>query len=183
MDRGKWFGMLAFVLVFAAGCAPLTVDYDYDTTYDFTKLKTYDWLPSPQGDQMEDMTEKRFQGAMNAQLKAKGYNRSTESPDFLLSMAGIKKSVESGSVGVGASIAVPVGSRGSVSLGGGKSKPRVKQEGELTVLITERASGTLVWKGMVSAEIGLKKSPEEQQQQINAVIAELLKNFPPKPAR
>jgi hypothetical protein len=98
-------------------------------------------------------------------------------------MAGIKKSVESGSVGVGASIAVPVGSRGSVSLGGGKSKPRVKQEGELTVLITERASGTLVWKGMVSAEIGLKKSPEEQQQQINAVIAELLKNFPPKPAR
>ena len=183
MDRGTWFVLLAFVLFIAAGCAPLTVDYDYDTTYDFTKLKTYDWLPSPPGDQMEDMTEKRFQGALNTQLQAKGYRYATDSPDFLLSVEGIKKTVESGRVGVGASVAVPVGSHGSVSLGGGKSKPRVKQEGELTVLIKERASGTLLWKGMAAAELKPKQSPEEQQQQINAVIAELLKNFPPKPVR
>ena len=72
-------------------------------------------------------------------------------------MEGVKKTVQKGSTAVGASIAVPVGSHGSVSLGGGKSKPRVKQEGELTVLITERSSGTLVWKGIASAEIGPKK--------------------------
>ena len=183
MERGIWLVMLACVLVCAAGCAPLTVDYDYDTTYDFTKLQTYDWLPSPSGDQMEDMTEKRFQGAMNTQLEAKGYRRTAEAPDFLLSMEGIKKTVQKGSTAVGASVAVPVGSHGSVSLGGGKSKPRVKQEGELTVLIKERSSGSVVWKGFAAAEIGPKRSPEEQQQTINAVIAELLKNFPPKPAR
>jgi hypothetical protein len=175
--------MAAFALVCAAGCAPLTVGIDYDTTYDFTKLKTYEWTASTPGDQMEDMTEKRFQGAVNAQLQAKGYSRSAESPDFLISMEGIKRSVQTGSTAVGASIAVPVGSHGSVSLGGGRSKPRVKQEGELTVLFTERSSGTLVWKGIAAAEIGLKKSPEEQQKTINAVIAELLKGFPPKPAR
>jgi len=183
MDRGKWFVMLAFVLVCAAGCAPLTVDYDYDTTYDFSKLKTFDWLPTPPGDQMEDMVEKRFQGAMNTQLQAKGYNRTTESPDFLISMEGIKKTVQKGSTAVGASISVPVGSHGSVALGGGKSKPREKQEGELTVLITERASGTLLWKGVLAAEIKPKQSPEEQQKTINAVVAELLKNFPPKPGK
>ena len=184
MDRVKWLVMLACFLVCAAGCAtPLVVDYDYDTTYDFTKLKTYDWLPSPPGDQIEDMTEKRLQGALNTQLQAKGYNRSAESPDFLLSMVGVKKTVQKGSTAVGASIAVPVGSHGSVSVGGGKSKPRVKQEGELTVLISERASGSVLWKGMLAAEMKPKQSPEEQQLQINAVIAELLKNFPPKPAR
>jgi hypothetical protein len=184
MVRGIWFIVMAFVLVCVTGCAtPLTVDYDYDTTYDFTKLRTYDWLPSPPSDQMEDMTEKRFQGALNTQLQAKGYSRSTESPDFLLSIEGIKKTVQKGSTAVGASISVPVGSHGSVALGGGKSKPRVKQEGELTVMITERASGTLLWKGIAAAEIIPKQSPEEQQQKINAVIAELLKNFPPKPAR
>jgi hypothetical protein len=132
---------------------------------------------------MEDMTEKRFQGAMNTQLQAKGYGRIAESPDFLISMEGIKKTVQKGSTAVGASISVPVGSHGSVALGGGKSKPREKQEGELTVLITERSSGTLLWKGMAAAEIKPKQSPEEQQKNINAVIAELLKNFPPKPAR
>ncbi len=183
MERGTWFVVLAFVLACAAGCATLTVEYDYDTTYDFTKLRTYDLLPSPPGDQMEDLTEKRFQGALNNQLQAKGYNRSAESPDFLISMEGIKKTVQKGSTAVGASIAVPVGSHGSVSVGGGKSKPRVKQEGELTVLVTERAAGTLLWKGIVSAELKGRLSPEEQQQQINAVISELLKNFPPKPAR
>jgi len=183
MDRRNWFILMMLILVCAAGCAPLTVDYDYDTTYDFTKLKTYDWLPSPQGDQMEDMTEKRFQGALNNQLQAKGYTLSGESPDFLLSMEGVKKTVQGGSTAVGASIAVPVGSHGSVSIGGGKSKPRVKQEGELSVLITERAAGKLLWKGIASAELKGKQSPEEQQRQINAVIAELLKNFPPKPAR
>jgi hypothetical protein len=98
-------------------------------------------------------------------------------------MEGIKKTVQKGSTAVGASVAVPIGSRGSVSIGGGKSKPRVSQEGELTVLIKERASGTLLWKGVAAAEIKPKQSPEEQQQQINAVIAELLKNFPPKPVR
>jgi len=183
MNRRKWFVVLAFVLGCAAGCAPLTVDYDYDTTYDFSKLKTYDWLPSPPGGQMEDLTEKRLQGALNNQLQAKGYSRSAESPDFLISMEGIKKTEQKGSTAVGASVAVPVGSHGSISLGGGKSKPRVKQEGELTVLITERASGSLLWKGIVSAELKGKLSPEEQQRQINAVIAELLKNFPPKPVR
>jgi hypothetical protein len=184
MYRGNWFVVLAFALFVVTGCAiPLTVDYDYDTSYDFTKLRTYDWLPTPPGDQIEDLTEKRLQGAMNTQLQAKGYSRSTESPDFLLSMQGIKKTVEKGSTGVGASIAVPVGSHGSVSLGGGKSKPRVMEEGALTVLITERASGALLWKGMAAAEIKPKQSPEEQQQRINSVIAELLKNFPPKPAR
>jgi hypothetical protein len=183
MYRWRMFVVAACILFCAAGCAPLTVDYDYDTTYDFAKLKTYDWLPSPPGDQLEEMTEKRFQGALNSQLQAKGFNRSAETPDFLLSMEGVKKTVQKGSTAVGASVAVPVGSHGSVSLGGGKSKPRVKQEGELTVLITERASGSLLWKGMAAAEIKPKQSPEEQQQMINAVIAELLKNFPPKPAR
>jgi len=132
---------------------------------------------------MEEMTEKRFQGALNTQLQAKGYNRSAESPDFLISMEGIKKTVQKGSTAVGASVAVPVESHGSVSLGGGKSKPRTNQEGELTVLFTERASGKPIWKGMAAAEIKPTQSPEEQQQQIKAVIAELLKNFPPKPAR
>lgn len=184
MSRRIWSIVLALGMVWAVGCAtPLTVDYDYDTMYDFSKLKTFAWAPSPPGNQMEEFAEKRFQGALTSQLQAQGYSPAAESPDFLISVAGIKKTVESGRVGVGASVAVPVGSHGSVSLGGGKSKPRTKQEGELSVLVTERASGKPIWKGMAAAEIKPTQSPEEQQKQINAIVAELLKNFPPKPAR
>lgn len=184
MARGHWFVLAVFILTGAAGCAtPLAIDHDYDTTYDFAKFRTYDWLPSPPGDQMEDLEEKRVQGAVNAQLQAKGFSRSAESPDFLISLEGIKKTVQKGSTAVGASVAVPVGSHGSVSVGGGKSKPRMVQEGELTVLIKDRSSGTLVWKGIAAAQLQGKPSPEEQQKRINAVVAELFKNFPPKPAK
>ena len=163
-----------------AGCStPLVIDQDYDTTYDFAKLRTYAWLPSPPGDQMEDMTEKRVQGAVNSQLKAKGYSEAGDSPDFLVSMEGIKKTVTGGSVGIGASIAVPVGSHGSVRLGGGKSKPRTKEEGTLNVNIVDAKTQTVIWKGTASAALQPKKSPDEQQQRINQVVAELLKTFPP----
>ncbi len=171
--------MAVFILGLITGCAqPLVVNYDYDTTYDFTKLKTYEWLPSPPGDQMEDLVEKRVQGAVDSQLRAKGYNRSAESPDFMVSVEGIKKTVDSGSVAVGGSIGVPVG-RGSMSVGMGKSKPRVKQEGTLNLNFVDARTQTLVWKGMAQAEIKEKTSPEEQQQSINQVVAEILKKFPP----
>jgi len=167
-------------LVLTLGCAtPLAVEHDYDTTYDFSKLRTFEWMPSPPGDQMEEMTEKRVQGAVTAQLQAKGYSRSGDSPDFLVSVEGVKKTVTAGSTAVGASIAVPVGSHGSVHVGGGKSKPREKQEGTLNLNIVDAKTKTLIWQGTATAAIQGKASPEEQQQRINQVISELLKQFPP----
>jgi len=168
------------VLVLAAGCAPLAVDYDYDTTYDFTKLKTYEWAPSQPGNEKEELAAKRWEQAVNSQLQAKGFARTAESPDFLISMAGVKKTVESGSTAVGASIAVPVGSHGSVHLGGGKSKPRVKQEGTFNLNFADPRTNALIWQGSATATVQEKATPEEQQTMINQVIAEILKNFPPQ---
>ncbi len=181
MQWNKRFFFVVFIMSLFIGCAtPLVVNYDYDTTYDFSKLKTYDWLPSPPGNQFEDMTEKRFRSAVDTQLQAKNYSQSAESPDFLISLQGVKKTVEKGSAAVGMSIGVPVGQRGSVSVGGGRSKPRVKQEGTLNLTFVDRKTNTPVWQGTATAEIQEKTSPEEQQQRINQVIAELLKKFPPK---
>jgi hypothetical protein len=177
-QAGTWLA-LALLAGMAAGCAPLAVEQDYDTTYDFTKLRTYDWLPSPPGDQMEEMTEKRVQGAVDAQLQAKRYSRETVSPDFKVSVEGVKKTVSGGTVAVGASVGVPMGRHGSLSVGTGKAMPREKQEGTLTVNIVEGQSGTVIWQGSASAAIREKVAPEEQQQRINQVIAELLKTFPP----
>ena len=172
--------IVVLILGLTVGCAPLVVDYDYDTTYDFTKLKTYDWSPSPPGNAMEDLAEKRFKQAVNTQLGTKGYSQATGSPDFLIAMQGVKKTVNAGSVGVGASVGVPVGGRGSMSVGVGKSKQQVKQEGTLTLNFIDARTQALIWQGSASAELKEKNSPEEQQAMINQVIAEMLKNFPPQ---
>src|SRR5512139_2200643 len=140
-------GIFAALLV-AAGCAtPLAVEHDYDTTYDFSRLKTYDWLPPQPGNEKEELAAKRWEQAVNDRLKSKGYARSAESPDFLVSMEGVRKTVTGGSTAVGASIHVPVGQHGSVALGGGKSKPRVKQEGTLTLNIADAKTKALIWQG------------------------------------
>jgi len=184
MGKHARYLIFVFILSFMIGCATrLVVDYDYDTTYDFTKLKTYDWLPSPPGSQVEDLTEKRLMSAVDTQLAAKGYGRSTDAPDFLISLQGIKKTVESGSVGVGTSIGVPVGGRGSMSVGVGKSKPRVKQEGTLVMDFIDRQANAKIWEGTATAAIQPKSSPEEQQQRINEIIAQLLSHFPPQPTK
>ncbi len=36
-----------FLLVFAAGCSTVSVNYDYDPKVNFTSLKTFNWLPNP----------------------------------------------------------------------------------------------------------------------------------------
>src|SRR5512137_265209 len=165
------------VLLFAFGCAPLVVDFDYDTTYDFTRLKTYEWAPIQPGNEKEELTAKRIEHAVNGQLQAKGYVRAADAPDFQVSIKGVRKTVESGSVGVGASVAVPVGSHGSVRVGGGKSKPRTKQEGTLDIDIKDAKTGALIWQGNATASIQEKMSAEEQQKTIDHVVAEVLKNF------
>jgi len=184
MRKPARYLIVVFILSFLVGCATrLVVDYDYDTTYDFTKLRTYDWLPSPPGSQVEDLTEKRLINAVDTQLAAKGYSRSTDAPDFLIALQGIKKTVESGSTAVGASFGVPVGGRGSMSVGVGKSKPRVKQEGTIVMDFLDRQANAKIWEGTATAAIQPKSSPEEQQQRINEVIAALLSHFPPQPTK
>ena len=175
------FVSMLFFAGFVAGCAkPLVVDYDYDTTFDFKQLKTYDWLPTPPGSQMEDLVEKRVRHAVNSQLQAKGLTLSSQSPDFVIALQGAKRTVQTGSVGVGASVGVPLGGRGSMSIGMGKSQPRVKEEGTLILNFIDRRTNTPIWRGSATAKAEPKGSPEEQQQRLNEIMAILLSHFPPK---
>lgn len=67
-----------------------------------------------------------------------------------------------------------------MSVGMGKSKERVKQEGTLTLDFLDRTNNTIIWQGTATASVQPKSSPDEQQQRINQLITELLKNFPPR---
>jgi hypothetical protein len=67
-----------------------------------------------------------------------------------------------------------------MSVGGGRSKDRVKQEGTLYLNFINPGSNALIWQGSATATLKEQTSPEEQQQRIDQIIAELLKNFPPK---
>ena len=178
MNRGAWFAIA--VLIAVIGCSPLTVNYDYDTAADFTVMKTFGWMPPAGNAVSDDLLVKRIRSAVNAQLQAKGRTEVPENPDFMIAMQLSGKTTYGGSTGVGASVGIPVGRAGTISVGGGKSKPHEKTEGTLVLDFVDAKTQSLVWRGTATAAVQPKTSPEEQQERINKVIAEMLSHFPPK---
>jgi hypothetical protein len=82
-----WF--LALILVNA--CAPsMRVYTDYDRDYNIRDYPTYGWAEEIDIEAKNnplyynELTDKRIKNAVNAQLMAKGYTLTTETPDLIL---------------------------------------------------------------------------------------------------
>ena len=74
------------LMVFAAGCSTISVQYDYDKEVDFASLKTFEWLSTQAQPDINPFTVKRIRSATNEQLQAKGYTMTSNNPDFLIAM-------------------------------------------------------------------------------------------------
>jgi hypothetical protein len=174
--------MLVLALCFAmAGCAtPLAVTSDYDTAADFSALKKFDWMPATGNAAADELLVKKFKNTVDVQLQAKGRTMSADNPDFLIAMDLSGKSTYGGSTAVGMSVGIPVGRAGTVSVGGGKSKPHEKKEGTLVLGFLDPKTKSLLWRATATAEVKASATPEEQQQKINEVIAAMLAHFPPQ---
>ena len=166
-------------LLLAVGCGGkgLDVDYDYDPGADFSKLRSFGWLPRNPESGEQQLRVKRIQSAVTAQLEARGL-KASETPDFLIGMQVSGRTTEKGSVGVGASVGVPVG-RGTVTLGGGRRRSIEETEGTLVLDFVSPAEKSLLWHGSATGTVDPKATPEQQEQRISHAVGEMLKNFPP----
>jgi hypothetical protein len=158
----------------------MDIDFDYDTGTDFAALKTFSWMPATGNAAADELLVKRIRASVDRGLQAKGRNPSSENPDFLIGMQLSGKTTYGGSVGVGMSVGIPVGRAGRVSVGGGKSKPIEKKEGTVVLDFLDAKTKSLVWRATASGAVEAKPTPEEQQQRIDEVVAEMLERFPPK---
>ena len=175
--------LLALLVVISlAGCAatPANVTFDYDTAADFAALKTFAWMPATGNAAGDELLVKRIRNTLDAQLRAKGRVPAQANPDFLIGMQLSGKTTYGGSVGVGMSVGIPVGRAGRVSVGGGKSVPQEKKEGTLVVDFVDAKTRSLLWRASASGAVDPGATPEQQQQRIDAIIAEMLGYFPPR---
>ena len=173
--------ILALVLCIAAPgyAASLSVNYDYDTAADFAALTTFNWMPATGNAAGDELLVKKIRNTVDVQLQAKGRKIATDNPNFLIGMALSGKTTYGGSTGVGVSIGIPVGRAGSLSVGGGRSKPREKKEGTLVMDFVDAKTKSLVWRATATDAVDPSASPEEKQQKIYEVIAAMLAHFPP----
>ena len=157
--------IVLFIAVVTISCSPVySVSHDYDRGTDFTKLKTYSWLPLNPVDQISELNLERIQTAVNSQLESKGFKKVSKNPDF--------------------SIVVRVGTKEEYWDGSGYYGYRYARRieaGTLLVDFVKSREHRLIWRGEARAAVGSRYSPEKLDKLVDEAVARILKEFPPSP--
>ena len=181
MESIKYFLTLTFITLITAillvRCSTISVMQDYDPEYDFSKLKTFGFLPIPEEAGIDQLNANRFGDAIKNEMTAKGYTVS-ENADFgvaLLFGKQTKTNITSYGYGYG-----PYWGRY-----GGTTNVDVSQydEGTLIIDVIDMNKKELVWRGTGTGVIDPNATVEERTANINNAVAQILAQFPPTPAQ
>src|ERR1700756_3874285 len=181
------FVLIALVLLTfgAVGVAAQDIRYDFDKDQDFSKYKTYKWVPIKGADQPDQLTAKQITAAFDAALAKKGLTKTdSDSADLYIgyqTAIGTEKQYTSyntgwgygpgwggGWYGAGMSSTTTYGSTSTVYVG------------QLDLSMYDPATKQLVWRGVASKTLDPKAKPEKKEKNIGKAVKKLLKNYPPK---
>jgi len=181
METTKYFLTLTFITLVTAillvRCSTISVMQDYDPEYDFSKLKTFGFLPIPEDAGIDQINANRFGDAIKKEMTAKGYTVS-ENADFgvaILFGKQTKTNITSYGYGYG-----PYWGRY-----GGASNIDVSQydEGTLVIDVIDMNKKELVWRGTGTGALTPNATVEERTANINNAVAQILAQFPPTPVQ
>ncbi len=66
------FCLFFILLVFSAGCATVSINYDYDPDVTFSDYKTFNWMPHPNLTKRQALVLNRVKTAVKRELRSKG---------------------------------------------------------------------------------------------------------------
>lgn len=161
------------LLVYVVSCGPsISVNHDYDPAYNFTNLKTYNWIKITVPEGASELVIKRFMNAIDKELETKGMTKVSEDPDFLIAVQGLsqtKMNVTDYGYSYG-----PYRRWGT-----GGVDISTYEEGTVLLDFVDGKSKEMFWRGTATgtAEPGL--SAEKQEQKFAMTASKLLSKFPP----
>ena len=168
-------------------CSTLKVSQDFDQNADFSTFKTFAWQEDVQpktGDIRVDspLIDARIRASIKANLALKGMDYSSEDlPDFKVAytytiMTKLQSTPVSTGVGIG------YGNSGGLGGIGMRTGADVREydEGLLVVDVLDPDTGKLLWRGTSTRVVNIHTTPEKATEDIEATVAKLLEQFPPK---
>ncbi len=174
------------VLVQLAACSTLSVQSDYDPDYDFSRLKTWSWVPNAQPSQdvriNNDLMRRRIERAIEQVLAARGYRRIDKgTPDFQVNWFGaIDRKIRYetinhfyGGIGYGPYY-------GAYWPAYSHTYPVEYEQGTLIIDVLDGKTHKLVWRGTGSDYVTEHKDPAELDKGIREAVEKILANFPPR---
>lgn len=182
MTLRRW-SVAIFIVYLLNGCAALEVQTDYDPDIDFSRYKTYQWVPGPQkvtGNPRLDnpLLDKRIRSAVEKELAAKGYVKAENGrPDFkvayhtALEMRSEYRTIDDFYRGYGY--------YGYTGWGGRTTYVYQYEEGTLILDIIDAKTNSLVWRGTARAEIMEYRKNEKRDKQLHNIVHRMIAKFPP----
>ncbi len=177
--------ILPVLLLASAGFAQQVWDKYYPNA-DFSKYKTYKWVPIENTTQLDPLTDQQLKAAVDAELAKKGLIK-TEGPDADLLIGyqvAFRKPMEWSAF---TELPGPGIYRNEASRWDPLSRPigtttttETLRTGDFGLDIYDAAQRQLVWRGDAAKTIEANVSPEKRKKNIEKGVAKLLKNYPPK---
>ena len=161
------------LMIIIAGCSSITVKHNYDSSYDFRKLRTFDWMGVPSSAGISPLIVKDIKTAVSTQLQAGGYKMTPGNSDFMIAMhIGKQHKINVTQWGYA------YGPRGML-MGPGGIDVYEYDEGTLILDFIDAGSRELIWRGSATGEIKRYASPEKRDKRINEAVRKILEQFPP----
>jgi hypothetical protein len=186
----KKFAVLVFSLFVLGATVTVAQDvrYDFDKDKDFSKYKTYKWVPIKGADQPDELTTRQVTAAFDTELATKGFTKTdSDTADLYIGFQtaiGSEKQFTSYSTdwgyGGGWGRGWYGGGMGSSTTYGSTSTVYI---GQLDVSVYDPAQKQMVWRGVATKTLDSKAKPEKKQKNITKAVQKLLKNFPPQPKK
>ena len=158
---------LLFTVVLIAGCSSITVNQDYDASFDFSQWKNYGFLPIPESAGIDQLSADKLSNAIKRNLNAKGY-KDEQPSDFGIALHfGQKTVTDIQSYGYG------------YGWYGGGIDVTQYQQGTLIVDFIDMKTNKLEWRGTAQGVMADNPSMEEKTATIDSAISQVLAPFPP----
>lgn len=175
--------LIAAAALSLAGCSSVSVQRDYDVTFDFASLKTFAWQhaeqPATGNPRIDnDLIDQRVRAAVNASLESKGFTLvEAAEADFLVAyFIDYRQRVQGSTWSVGMSTG-RYGRHGGV---GYQTDIEDYEEGSLTIDLIEPAADKIVWRGVGRRRSYESSDPGRITAVVNESVAAILDKFPPQ---
>jgi len=168
--------LLIPILLLVLSCSSIRVNYDYETSADFSKYKSYNYYSNINSG-LSELDTKRLLDALDAGLQAKGINLS-DTPDFYIdiksseyqeiqnSSVGVGLGGGGGNVGGGISVGIPIG------------QSNISRQIQFD-FVDENGKG-LFWQAISESSYEPNATPDKREAILIAIVAKVLEGFPPK---
>jgi hypothetical protein len=160
-----FIAVITITFIFIAGCSSITVNQDYDTSFDFSKWKNYGFLPISESEGIDQLSADKLTNAIKTQLNAKGY-KDAEPADFGIALH------------FGQQTVTDIQSYGYGYWGGGVDVSQY-QQGSLVVDLIDMKTNKLEWRGTGQGVMSDNPDVQERTANIDTAIAQILAPFPP----